>query len=148
MTKLGIVTVILATVIVSLNGQSNLDANNAKYTGVLPRYEADSNDCEKYKLYVKGEWREYECPSWNKLASWPKYMKWDQTITRCVVYNPARDRCTPRYKKVETTTVLLPKQTISSITHQVIDDSSTLEVGLYTYLYFHGFLKDLTVDVL
>jgi hypothetical protein len=130
MIKLVIVTVILAFVLVSLNGQSDSNASSAKYTGILPRYQEDSNDCEKYKLYVKGQWREYTCPSWNKLASWPKFMKWDQTIMRCVVYNPARDRCTPGYKKIQVTTVLLPKQTIKSITNQVIDDSSTLEVGL------------------
>ena len=129
MIKLGIVIVVLASVL--LDGQSIEDFKTGRYTEILPRYQADSNDCEKYKLYVNGKWREYKCPSWNEKVSWPKFMKWDQSIMRCVVYNPAIDRCTPRYKKDETTTVLLPKKIIKSITHQVIDDSPSIKVKAY-----------------
>ena len=80
--------------ITSSNGESTNTTNEIKYDQILPRYLADENDCEKYKLFVLREWLEYSCPT---------SMKWDQTVSQCVGYKPADDRCSSRSQQLENT---------------------------------------------
>ena len=104
--------VLILVGIISSNGLSTNKTNAVKYDGILPRYTADENDCEKYRLFVLREWLEYSCPT---------SMKWDRAISQCVGYNPAEDRCSSSYQKVEHTP-------------QEMKDSSSIDVSKITEL--------------
>ena len=87
---------ILSLVLVSihvLNGQSATKINlQEEYDAILPRFMSDEYDCEKYKLLVKSEWIEYNCPT---------SMKWNQSLSLCVNYNAAMERCSSKYETLE-----------------------------------------------
>ena len=84
---------ILSLVLVSIHvpyGQSATKTNfHDEYDGILPRFVSDEYDCEKYKLLVRSEWVEYNCPT---------SMKWNQSLSLCVNYNAAEERCSSIYE--------------------------------------------------
>ena len=87
---------ILFRILVSIHvlyGQSTTKTSlREEYDAILPRFVSDEYDCEKYKLLVNSEWIEYNCPT---------SMKWNQSLSLCVNYNAAEERCSSIYESLE-----------------------------------------------
>ena len=109
---------ILFLVLVSIhiiNGQSAIkESLYEEYNAILPRFVSDEYDCEKYKLLVKSEWIEYNCPA---------SMKWNQSLSLCVNYNAAEELCSSIYRTLENTNIQ------KDITDSKDVDVSTIFIG-------------------
>ena len=120
MNKLSDIALILAIIAV-INGQrTNNSSFDNEYNGILPRYTSDENDCERYKLFVNSEWVEYSCPV---------SMKWSQSLSQCVKYNPEEDRCSPSNQLLQNSDLSL-EQIVGSAIQQALIESPNIDVSV------------------
>ena len=114
-------TVLILAIIAVINGQkTNNSSVENEYNGILPRYTSDENDCEKYKLFVNSEWVEFRCPI---------SMKWSQSLSQCVKYNPEEDQCSPSNQLLQGSNLSL-EQIVRSAIQQKLIESPNIDVSV------------------